>query len=65
MIKKENLKVIENLEEVKANFANLTAAVNREKKQEEKKTKKKERKDFLDKLNTSSQSQELNVGCEP
>ena len=43
-LKKENLKVIENLEEVKANFANLTAAVNREKRQEEKKTKKKEEK---------------------
>ena len=43
-IRKENVEVVENLENVKAKFGTLTATVNREKKQEERKLKKKKQK---------------------
>ena len=60
-LKRDNVNVSENLEEIKNKFATLTAKVNREKKTEEKKQKKRERKDFFDNLKTTANAPALNV----
>jgi chromosome segregation ATPase len=52
----------ENFKQLKAKFDDITAAVNREKKQQERKLKKQERKDFLNNLKTESMN--LYFECE-
>jgi DNA repair exonuclease SbcCD ATPase subunit len=53
-LKKENKIISDSLAELKTNFSNLTATVNREKKKEEKRQKKVESKEFLDSLKNES-----------
>ena len=49
-LNKENLKITEKFEKVQADFKNLTAIVNKDKKSEAKKLRKVERKEFMDDL---------------
>ena len=60
-LKKENKFISDNLTELKTNFSNLTATVNKEKKKEEKKQKKRESKEFMDSL--KDDSKELQFQC--
>ena len=61
-LEKENSNLSDNLLQMKTKFTNLTANVNREKKQEEKKLKKQERKEFME--NLKAETCILNFGCD-
>ena len=60
-LRKENQIISENFAQIKTQFANLTATVQKEKKKEEKNMKKKESKEFLE--NLKANSQEGNFQC--
>ena len=53
-IKKELATVTKNLSQVKAEFANFTSIVNKERKNNERKDKKNEKKEFLNQLRSES-----------
>ena len=60
-IKKELSTVTENLSQVKAEFANFTSIVNKERKNNERKDKKNEKKEFLNQLRSESCPPSLQV----
>ena len=62
-LKKEKRIISDSLAEVKTNFSNLTATVNREKKKGEKKQKKMENREFVDSLINESKEFSFHVTC--
>ena len=62
-LKKENKVISDSVGEVKTNFSNLTATVNREKKKGEKKQKKMENREFVDSLINESKEFSFHLTC--